>query len=253
MVTLNEEVTIASPLDAIWPLLRDPAVVAGCIPGAQLSADSEDGIWRGSIRIKFGPTVAQFRGEATLEFDDGAKRVTLDGRGIDGRGASRALANSVMELHARDATTTTMKVEGEFTVTGPLETFVNAGGVHVARALLNDFCTNIAAAMTADAGAQLNAANDTAAVPAIEGSATTNSEAKMQTESLAHAQADTQTNTAANPQANADVHAAAALPEIQTAAAAPAQQGSTELSASALLWRVLLGWLKSMFENKKSH
>ena len=130
MVTLNEQVTIESPLDAVWPLLRDPAAVAGCIPGAQLSADSEDGVWRGSIRIKFGPTVAQFRGEATLEFDDGAKRVTLDGRGIDGRGASRALANSVLELHAQDSTTTMMKVEGEFTVTGPLETFVNAGGVH---------------------------------------------------------------------------------------------------------------------------
>jgi hypothetical protein len=33
---------------------------------------------------------------------------------------------------------------GSFTVTGPLETFANAGGVHLARALLAEFSTNMA-------------------------------------------------------------------------------------------------------------
>jgi len=37
-----------------------------------------------------------------------------------------------------------LKVEGHFNVTGPLETFANAGGVHLARAILAEFAENIA-------------------------------------------------------------------------------------------------------------
>ena len=35
-------------------------------------------------------------------------------------------------------------MEGGFNVTGPLETFAQAGGVHVARALMAEFAANIA-------------------------------------------------------------------------------------------------------------
>jgi uncharacterized protein len=36
-----------------------------------------------------------------------------------------------------------LKVAGNFNVTGPLETFANAGGVHLARALLAEFAENV--------------------------------------------------------------------------------------------------------------
>ncbi|MGL1724247.1 hypothetical protein ACSTHF_23030, partial [Vibrio parahaemolyticus] len=75
--------------------------------------------WRGSIKVKFGPTVAAFRGEATLAFDDAAHTCTIEGRGIDGRGASRALANGTVKVSGTD--TTELSVDGEFTVSGPLE------------------------------------------------------------------------------------------------------------------------------------
>ena len=93
--------------------------------------------------MKFGPTVAVFRGEATLAFDHAARTCTIEGRGIDGRGASRALASGVVEGRAarrRPSST----IDGSFSVTGPLETFANAGGVHVARALLGEFSANMA-------------------------------------------------------------------------------------------------------------
>jgi carbon monoxide dehydrogenase subunit G len=90
MPSVSETITIPSPADKVWPLLRDPALVASCIPGAELSPDQGDGLWRGSVRVKFGPTIAVFRGEATLAFDDAARTSTIEGRGIDGRGASRA-------------------------------------------------------------------------------------------------------------------------------------------------------------------
>ena len=141
MPSVSEKTTIPSPAAKVWPLLRDPALVASCIPGADLAPDQGDGVWRGSIKVKFGPTVAAFRGEATLAFDDTARTCTIEGRGIDGRGASRALASGLVKVSGTD--TTELQIDGEFSVTGPLETFANAGGVHVARALLAEFATNI--------------------------------------------------------------------------------------------------------------
>ena len=142
MPTVTETTTIPSPADKVWPLLRDPALVASCIPGATLSPDQGDGMWRGSIRVKFGPTVAVFRGEASLAFDDAAKTCTIEGRGIDGRGASRALASGLVKVSGSD--TTELAIDGTFSVSGPLETFANAGGIHVARALLAEFSANMA-------------------------------------------------------------------------------------------------------------
>jgi carbon monoxide dehydrogenase subunit G len=142
MVALSETTTIALPADEVWPLLSDPALVASCIPGATLSPDQGDGLWRGSVRVKFGPTVAVFRGEATLAFDHTARTCTIEGRGIDGRGASRALASGNVRITGKE--TTELAIDGTFSVSGPLETFANAGGVHVARALLGEFSTNLA-------------------------------------------------------------------------------------------------------------
>lgn len=140
---ISERTRIRAPLTDVWPLLSDPALVASCIPGAQLAPDEGDGTWRGSIRVRFGPTAAVFRGEANLTFDHAAHRCVIEGRGIDQRGASRAMSNGTLEA-AGEGEETVLTVDGSFTVTGPLETFANAGGVHVARALLAEFSENIA-------------------------------------------------------------------------------------------------------------
>ncbi|MFO0401349.1 MAG: SRPBCC family protein [Alphaproteobacteria bacterium] len=143
MPDISEQTLIPAPLGVVWPLLSDPAEVAACIPGAQLAPSTGDGLWRGSIKVKFGPTTAAFRGEAKLEYDHDAHRCRIEGRGIDQRGASRALANGEV-LAAAEGEATRLTVNGSFTVTGPLETIANAGGVHVARALLAEFANNMA-------------------------------------------------------------------------------------------------------------
>jgi carbon monoxide dehydrogenase subunit G len=167
MPDISEETLIPAPLGVVWPLLSDPAEVAACIPGAQLAPSTGDGLWRGSIKVKFGPTVAAFRGEAKLDYDHDAHRCSIEGRGIDQRGASRALANGEV-LAAAEGDSTRLTVNGSFTVTGPLETFANAGGVHVARALLAEFANNMAnRAMAAAPAASPTASDNGADAPAM--------------------------------------------------------------------------------------
>ncbi len=200
MPDLAEQTRIAAPLDVVWPLLSDPATVAACIPGAELAPDKGDGIWRGQVKVRFGPTVATFKGEATLSFDHAAHRCTIEGRGIDGRGASRALSSGQVQASA-EGDVTLLDVQGSFTVTGPLETFANAGGVHVARALLAEFSANMARLVAERA-------------PAAPESEST-------------------------PQA-APVSAAAPPPPP------PPPARAAELSATSLMWRALLSWLRSL-------
>jgi cell division septation protein DedD len=157
--------------------------------------------------------VAVFRGEATLAYDHANRRCTIEGRGIDQRGASRALANG--EVSASGTTETELAVEGEYTVTGPLETFANAGGVHVARALLAEFAKNMGALVAERRGGAPAAAATTPAAPAPPG---------------------------APPAAS---HTATSAPSSSEAPPPPRQ--AAELNAFALLWAAFKSWLSSLF------
>jgi len=211
MPDISEETLIPAPLGVVWPLLSDPAEVAACIPGAQLAPSTGDGLWRGAIKVKFGPTTAAFRGEAKLDYDHDAHRCRIEGRGIDQRGASRALANGEV-LAAAEGDATRLTVNGSFTVTGPLETFANAGGVHVARALLAEFANNMANRAMAAAPA---------AAPAPEPA----------------------------PQASAEAPAPVAAPPPPPAPPPPAP--AAEINAFSLLWRAFLSWLSGLFGKGK--
>jgi len=145
MVPLNEHFTIAAPCSEVWPLLGDPVMLAACIPGAALTERAADGSFRGNLTFKFGPTVAVFRGETTFTYDHAAMRGTLRARGIDQRGATRAMAT--FEFAATGTESTQVSLDGGFDVSGPLEMFAKAGGVHVARALMTEFASNIARAV----------------------------------------------------------------------------------------------------------
>ncbi len=157
------------PLDQVWRYLRDPMLVASCVPGATLRQAESDGAYDGAIAVRFGPTEATFRGLLTLRWDDAAHRCGIDGHGTDQRGASRAQLAAIMTATGTD--TTTVALDGRFKVTGPLSTFANAGGVHVANALMATFAENLARAIgpvaaTGNAASAQAAAAQPAVAPA---------------------------------------------------------------------------------------
>jgi carbon monoxide dehydrogenase subunit G len=141
VIQLKETFSVVAPPDEVWPLMSDPAVVAACIPGAELNELTPEGAHRGRITFKFGPTVAVFRGEAKLTYTHAAKHCLIEARGIDQKGASRARAR--FDLNATGSDSTEVTLDGGFEVAGPLEMFASAGGVHVAKVLLGEFAANI--------------------------------------------------------------------------------------------------------------
>jgi carbon monoxide dehydrogenase subunit G len=215
---ITERTRVRAPLAEVWPLLSDPAAVAGCIPGAQLAPDEGDGVWRGSVRVRFGPTTAVFRGEATLDFDHAAHRCSMEGRGIDGRGASRALSSGTIVATA-EADETLLTVDGSFTVTGPLESFANAGGVHLARALLAEFSANVATLVT-----------ERRAAPAAEAPAAP---------------------PAGPAAADAPSSVSASESVAPTPPRAPLPPPAPAIGAIGLLWRAFKSWLRGLMPERR--
>ena len=217
MPTLTEKITIGSPLEKVWPMLSDPETVASCIPGATLTPNEDDDLWKGSISVKFGPTVAVFRGEADLTYDHDAHTCTIEGRGIDQRGASRALANGLVTA-AANGDKTELSVEGEYSVSGPLETFANAGGVHVARALLAEFAGN------------MSKLTDETPLAASEPAGTTDTPA-----------------IAESGQPAPYVPVGEPASALGASTRRPPPKPAKELNAFALLWAAFKSWLASLF------
>ncbi len=170
MISLKEEFFIDAPLAQVWAMLSNPEQVAACIPGATFGEQGEDGAYRGSIAVRFGPTVATFSGETALDYDHAEHRCTIQGRGIDKRGASQATAEFVLTGAAETPGRTRLCLTGQFNVNGPLEAFANAGGVHVARALIAEFSAEITRQMAAREAASVTPENDSASAgPAYAG------------------------------------------------------------------------------------
>jgi len=227
MILISEEITIPAAPDKIWPLLSDPAVVASCIPGAALTQAGEGGTYQGTIRLRFGPTLAVFRGEATLTYDHDARRCTIDGRGGDGRGQSRALASGVVSISGGE--TTILKVEGGFSMSGPLEIVANDGGVELARALLAEFAQNIAKLIVADS----TPAPDAAAIPLVEPQPAPEAAA-----AIAAARARSR------PTPEQEEIAAEAAPPLE------AYEPAAEPAAGPPLWRAFVGGLRVALNRK---
>jgi uncharacterized protein len=151
-IELNEVVEIAAPPDKVWSLLADPTAVVKCVPGAAIESVELDGSVEGSLRTKLGPTVVEFRGRIIPEFDDERREGKLVARGTDKGGRTRGEAKASFRLAAlengREASTLT--ITGAVRLEGVLSTFLQTGGVHLTRRMLQEFGEAISAKCVQD-------------------------------------------------------------------------------------------------------
>jgi uncharacterized protein len=164
---IEEHFEIDALPDDVWTVLRDPAAVAQCLPGAELTEQTDNETFVGRIRVRFGPTIASFTGQARIVIDDAARSAGIEAAGTDGRGSSRAKVRTTVQLMS-EGQRSAVALAGAIEVIGPLSNFAEAGGVYIARELIREFAANVAARSDATGGPP-SAAHNASAPPPLSG------------------------------------------------------------------------------------
>jgi carbon-monoxide dehydrogenase small subunit len=94
---LRETLRIGASADTVWAAIQDPGFVAGCVPGARLTAVDGAHI-AGEMLASLGPIQARFAGTATLVFDPETRSGRLAGEGSDAGGGTRLSGESAFAV-----------------------------------------------------------------------------------------------------------------------------------------------------------
>jgi carbon monoxide dehydrogenase subunit G len=201
------EFRVPGKADDVIHRFADVPRMAGCMPGAVLEPQAEDGSWAGAMVVAFGPKKISFKGRVTCDFDFEAKTGALHGRGAaDMRAARIGVKVAFVLRDDADASeqTTIVKVTSDAELGGVLADFARTGGVAVANVIMQDFARRAAAEFAKDAPPP------------------------------APAEASAEASVTPAPAGNEVMAAAAAPPAHQRAMPAPAA-----LSAHGVLWEIV--------------
>ena len=140
---LNHEFTVNVPVAEAWAILTDLERIAPCLPGAQLT-EVEGDTYRGQVKIKVGPILAQFKGQASfMSRDDVAHKASLKGEGRDTTGKGNASAIITAELTSVTPTSTKCTVHTDLSISGKVAQFGRGALADVSDKLLAHFSENL--------------------------------------------------------------------------------------------------------------
>ena len=160
---LNHEFIVNVPVNDAWIILTDLERIAPCLPGAQLT-EVEGDTYRGQVKVKVGPIVAQFKGQASfVSRDDVAHRAMLKGEGRDTTGKGTASAIITAQLTSVTPTSTKCSVVTNLTISGKVAQFGRGALADVSDKLLAQFSENLNQLITSAPAATTTAATEVAA------------------------------------------------------------------------------------------
>jgi carbon monoxide dehydrogenase subunit G len=162
---LNHEFTVNVPVAEAWAILTDLERIAPCLPGAQLT-EVEGDTYRGQVKIKVGPILAQFKGQASfVSRDDVAHKASLKGEGRDTTGKGNASAIITAELTSVTPTSTKCTVHTDLSISGKVAQFGRGALADVSDKLLAQFSENLNQLISAAPAPSAPVVAETASAP----------------------------------------------------------------------------------------
>ena len=140
---LHHEFTVPVPAADAWRILTNLEQLAPCLPGAQLT-EVEGEIYRGQVKVKVGPIVAQFKGQASfVTRDDTGYAASLKAEGRDTGGKGNASATITAKLEPTGANSAKCTVDTDLNITGKVAQFGRGALADVSDKLLLQFVDNL--------------------------------------------------------------------------------------------------------------
>ncbi|MFZ9356247.1 MAG: SRPBCC family protein [Ilumatobacteraceae bacterium] len=181
---LHHEFTVPVPAADAWRILTNLERLAPCLPGAQLT-EVEGEIYRGQVKVKVGPIVAQFKGQASfVSRDDTNYTASLKAEGRDTGGKGNAAATITARLESTGTSSAKCTVDTDLNITGKVAQFGRGALADVSDKLLLQFVDNLNALIAKEGvavpsvtpGDRPTAAPSAAAAPATQQPAAKNAE-----------------------------------------------------------------------------
>jgi carbon monoxide dehydrogenase subunit G len=207
------------PLDVdaarAWALLTDLKATANCMPGAEITEQLSETSFKGGVKVKVGPAVAQFGGTVdVVESVPAERKMVLRGKGADKGGSSASMdLTAIITADPANPAHCVLNGQAAVIVNGKFAQFGGRMMVQVSDMLLAQFVENFRqTALT---------------LPAAEGS------------------------PAAAASASVEASAAASGGEAAAPAAAPkAPVVAREINGLAIFWALLKSWVGGLFGKK---
>jgi carbon monoxide dehydrogenase subunit G len=207
------------PLDVdaarAWALLTDLKATANCMPGAEITEQLSETSFKGGVKVKVGPAVAQFGGTVdVVEAVPAERKMVLRGKGADKGGSSASMdLTAIITADPANPAHCVLNGQAAVIVNGKFAQFGGRMMVQVSDMLLAQFVENFRqTALT---------------LPAPEGS------------------------PAASTAAPVDASAAASVGDAAAPAAAPkAPVVAREINGLAIFWALVKSWVGGLFGKK---
>jgi uncharacterized protein len=137
---------VKEPIDQVWSVLSDPRKVASCVPGAQITEQVDEKTYKGTISVKVGPSVTDYKGEVQIiRLDPQNHEIEIMGKGQDVRGRGSASMKMTGKLRTLDGGGTEVTSTSELNVVGILAQMGSRVITEVSNIMFGEFTKNFQA------------------------------------------------------------------------------------------------------------
>jgi uncharacterized protein len=120
---IKDRFVVAVPRERVWVAIKDPAVVAPCIPGCLGVEVISPRLYKAKIRVQVGPIKADFNVDVEIVSETAPEEVRSRTRGEEGSRASSLSAENTLRLTALSDNETEVFYASEAAVVGRLGKF----------------------------------------------------------------------------------------------------------------------------------
>jgi carbon-monoxide dehydrogenase small subunit len=138
--TLRQTISIALPAAQVWAAIRDPRLVASCVPGVTLKPTENVDQLAGEMAVAMGPLRARFTGTAAVAYDDAAQTGSIRGEGRDSATGTRLKTEAQFRVVEGKPGTTQIELTAGYALQGPLAQFSRGA---IVQALAAELCREV--------------------------------------------------------------------------------------------------------------
>jgi carbon monoxide dehydrogenase subunit G len=146
MIEIRERFDVPAAPERVWAILSDPHAVVGCVPGASITGQDDDGALDANVGVKFGPTRVSFKVKANLELDEAARTGQISAQGRDGIGGTRMKSTATFGVTPGPGERgSSVAIDGAVEVSGRLASLIEGGASLVVKRMSAEFAERLAA------------------------------------------------------------------------------------------------------------